>query len=319
MKRLDVFLLSFAATGLLIGHAFAAPPAPQPGETTTALFRYIDKPGKGIYFGKTVPMISMAKLPGGQKVTLVCSDDSKPSEAPSWFSSLIKDCKPGDVFEVKYAEDKKTKQDVMSDMKVYEMKPGEDDPNVFIFDKVIDPPKGDKTGINAIGVTKFRENVNFLIPAVRGTDGKLGPNESMMKTVKAFKSGDSVEIQSVQYQPGKMAIKTIKKYEPPRWARFVKLTKQTVEGQGELTAVEVDAYGNTLTLVIDRKHSALKGKFNSVKKDTPITFKSTTDDKGTIWLNSATIQPKDAAMPPEPTKDDPPEDAKPPDKKTGDK
>ena len=314
MKRLGVFLLLAATMGMSIRGASAAAPTPQLGDSTTALFRYIDKPGKGPYFGKTVPMISMTKLPNGPKVSLVCSDDAKPTDQPSWLAELVKNAKKDDVFEVKFAVEKKTKQAVMSNMTVYEMKPGEDEPNVFVFDKIKDPPKGDKSGMTPIGVTKFRENVEFVIPAVRGSNGKLGPNEDLLKAVKAFKSGDSVEI---QYVTGKMTVKSIKKYAPPRWARFVKLTKETV-GEQELKAVEVDAYGNTLTLVVAPKDSSLLGKFNSLKKDTPITFKSNTDSKGTIWLTGVTIQPKDAVMPPEPPKEDSPEDTKPPDKKPED-
>jgi hypothetical protein len=84
--------------------------------------------------------------------------------------------------------------------------------------------------------------------------------------------------------------------------------------------VEVDAYGNTLTLVIARKDSALVAKIHSpLKEGGLITYKSTTDEKGTIWLNSVTIKPKDATLPPEPSKEDTSDDKKPDDKKTGDK
>ena len=328
MMRLGLFLLSFAATGLLIGSAAnagvvgkAATPAtanpPQLGDPQVAVCRYSSAPYKYGYFGKLVPMITLTVVPAEKPLSFVCSDDDNATNMPSWLSSLLKSSKPGDIFEVNYAVKKKTKQAVMRDMKVYEMKPGENEPNVFLFDGV--KATNAKTGVAAIGVTKFQVKAEFQIPAARGSDGKMGPSEDLMKVAKTFKAGEPVEFQLV---PGKTTIKSMKKYEPPKWAKFVKLTKQTVDDK-PLNAVEVDAYGNSLTLVIARKDSALTGKFGSLKADALIIYKSTTDDKGTIWLNSVTVAPKGATMPPEPkpeTADTKPDDTKKPDdKKAGDK
>lgn len=323
MKRLGLFLLSSAAMCLwidstvqagVVGKASTPAPAavPQLGEPQTAICQYSSPPGKSGYFGKSVPMLALTVLPAGSRLTFVCSDDDNAGQLPSWLSSLLKSSKPGDVFEVTYAIEKKTKQAVMRDMKVYEMKPGENEPNVFLFDAV--NAANPKTGIVTIAVTKFHNKGEFQVPSAKGSDGKMGPSEDILKLAKTFKSGASVEFQLV---PGKMMIKSMKKYEPPKWARFVKLTKQTVDDKS-LNAVEVDAYGNSLTLVIARKDSALTAKFSSLKADSLIIYKSTADDKGTIWLNNVTVAPKGATLPPEPKEETPDDATKPADTKKPD-
>jgi hypothetical protein len=306
MKRFSFFLFPAAVMSLAISSTLQAkaPAASTPDldAPATALCRYESSLARGPFFGKLVPMLTMVDMSNGQKLILVCSDDTKPSDPPAWLTTLLKTSKKGDVFKVHYAAVKNAKKMfVMQNMEAYEAKPGENEPNVFIFGKV---GAGDeKSGNTPLAVTKFGLPFEFLIPGARGSDNKMVPNEEMMSIVSALKADDPVEIlpgRPVKFGKGTVAtVRSIKKFDLPKWAKFVKLTKQTVDGK-ELNAVEVDAYGNSSTLVM--KDSALMGTLRPLKPDALIIYKGTTDEKtGTIWLTNVKAAPKDATMPPEPT------------------
>ena len=306
MKRFCIFLFAVATTGLLTTstlHAKAAAAAnPDLDTPVSALCQYVAPPGRGNFLGKNVPIMTMVNISTGKGLTLVCSDDAKPNEAPAWLTTLLKSSKKGDVFEVHYAPVKNAKgMSMMQNMAAYETKPGETEPNVFIFGKL--GTADEKSGATPIGVTKFGMSFEFLIPGTRGADGKMAPNEEMMSVVSALKPGSPVEIMcgpgraGKPGKPGLMTVRSIKKFDLPKWAKFVKLSKQNVDGK-DLNAVEVDAYGNSSTLVM--KDASLMGTLRPLKPDALIIYKSTTDDKGTTWLNNVKVAPKDATMPPEP-------------------
>jgi hypothetical protein len=310
MKRSGVFFCATMVGMLLAGAAHGKgpnpPPQPHLGDPKTAICRYTQGPAMVTFMGRKVPMLTMQQMPLGKNITLALWTTEEGGKTPMWFEELVKKSKPGDVYEVNYAVATEGKQPVLDRMTEYELKPGEDEPNVFIFEKI----KDEKTG--AFTVSKFRTDAEFMLPQAR-VAGKMAPREDLLKLLQGLKSGRTIEIQFVQNK-----IKSIKKYEAPKWAKFTKLTTQEVDGKN-LKAVEVDAYGNNLTLVIAQKDSALAGKFRSLKEGAPIIYKSTKDDKGTIWLNTVTIPPKGAQIPPESANDDSDDDDKKPDDKKPDK
>jgi hypothetical protein len=194
------------------------------------------------------------------------------------------------------------------------MKPGENEPNVYIFETTTsEKDKATNKDVTVVKATKFHVDYTFQVPNVRGADGKMEPKEEITKVANDLKQGDMVEVQTA----GQHTLKSIKVYEPPKWAEFVKLSKQTVADQ-ELHVLEVKAYGTSTTLTIARKDAALLTKLAPLKEGSLLTYKSNTDDKGGLWLTDVRIPPKGATMPAEPTSKEA-DDSKSSDKKSTDK
>lgn len=285
-------LVAFAQAGV-VGKGGNKNTAVQPklGDPKTAICRYMGPPVLDNYLGKRVPKITMMQLPSGKPLSLVlwATDEGK---TPVWFEELVKNSKKGDVYEVNYAVADQNKQAVLDRMNEYTLKPGEEEENVFIFEDLKDEKDG------TFKVSKFGASGELTLPQTRGSNKKMGPDETMLALLKDLKSGSSVELTMVG---GK--VKTLRKYERPRWGKFVKLSTKTVAGK-ELKAVEVDAYGNTLTLTMAPKDSAgFMGKFRRMKEGDLIIFRTATE-KEVTWLAALTIPPKGSEIPPEPKEED---------------
>jgi hypothetical protein len=320
MTRLGTRLICAAAVALILGGNLwgglvekSGNKGPGPlGDLQTAVCRFhgIDNSS---YAGRPVLVISVSKAANkGDNLKLAVpnqSVDDRKVNPPMEVSELVKKCKQGDFLDVSYRMD--GDRPVLDRLAAYEIKPGEEEPNVFIFGGTKDEKAGTKE-IPCITVTKFRVEGEFQLPQAR-VDGKMAVKPEIAKVVDGLKSGDLVEILATPGKPFPM-VRSIKVFEPPKWGKFVRLDKQTV-GEQELNAVHVDSYGNGVTLVIAKKDAGnLMGKVRPLKEGALVIFKGTTDDKGTVWLNQITIAPKGAKMPPEPSKEDATGDDTKPDK-----
>ena len=212
---------------------------------------------------------------------------TKASPTPNAWSTL-QNARPGDYILLSLTGD--LGKSVVTAASPYDMKPGEDEPNVYFY---VDKGQ-EKVGNDfrkTVTVSRFAENSTFYVPLVDGT-----PNALMMQVIDAATTDTMLEIKAA---PGKIReITSIKVFEPPRPMTFVQMTTQR-----KMQAVQVKDGDKTLTIPIRPKAGdtlSLTKKAQDLKPDQAIMVRTVTDDDGT-WLADIKTQAKDSTTKPGPT------------------
>ena len=196
------------------------------------------------------------------------------------FYDIVKAAKMGDLLEIE--QTKISNKPAIRGLKTYTMKPGEDEPNVFVYGGV--SSKGDQT---VITLTKFLQPATLAIASKKDAAGKMTPDADLMTAVNAFKDGDSVEVQTAGQN-----LKSIKAYVAPRKVEFVKVLRQQKVGDKEYTGIEVK--DNTVLLVNPRTSAPVLDKLGTLKAGESYLVK-TTNEGGTEWLTDIKPAPKEEA------------------------
>ncbi len=207
----------------------------------------------------------------------------------SQVQAIIKASEPGDYFKVSVAT--VNGRQVIKKMDRYTLKPGEDEPNVYVFEGVKEE-KVNNRPTQFVTATKFEQSFKFQVPPGRDpvTSKPAAANPDIMATVGSFKSGDSVEIVSIK--AGQAAtLKSIKAYQPPKEAQFSKVTTTKLADK-EVPALEVQIDGQAQTLpLLPTASQAIRSKVGSMKADTKILIKTETDAKGTTYISDLRLSP----------------------------
>ena len=114
-----------------------------------------------------------------------------------------------------------------------------------------------------------------------------------MKALASLKANDMVEVRAAGNPP---KLQSIRVYELPKVGEFVKVGKEKVEEE-ELTSVEIKGDGDSQTLMIPTKDTALTSRVRSLKAGNMVLYRGSTDDKGTVWLVEIKAAPKEAKAP----------------------
>ena len=216
---------------------------------------------------------------------------------------FLNDLKAGVYVTLTYA---KSGADLMlARIDLYDLKPGEDEPDVFAYSTKTTTTENNKESVQ-VTVKKFGVPIIRTVPRVRNSEGKMAPKEDMMKAINGFSAGDMVELKS----NAKGEIQTIRLYEPPQLGLLEKVDKVKV-GNSDLFAAEVKIDGTVQTLAIAKTDIPLINKARAIKNGELVYCRSTTDDKST-WL----IEIRPAPPGTKPPSDKPKEKKKPTTKPT---
>jgi hypothetical protein len=268
-------------------------PTPAPDQGLSGVFKFAQVKQDSAW-GKTFLVVLGTPAMGGNATDMIVpnKDVSSAKLNPNdQMADLLKNAKQGDYLDV--TADKFQGRWMLRSLKTYDLKPGEDEQNVFIFASKTDQKVGQET-FSAINVTKFGQQYKMLVPNKKNTDGKVGPSEDMVKAIDAFTSGDAVEILGDKVGANLM-IRSIKLYELPKKYIFSKIAKQKVDDK-ELTGVEVKDGETPVVLLVNPKDanaSTLLRKLLDFKADQPVIIRSTKDG----WIVDIKAGPKDAPKP----------------------
>ncbi len=275
------------------GPAKPAPAAPAPSRTM--LIKYVDVK-QGAFMGKPAMILTGKPIDGGAMVHLAIWNGplapapgpgvkptpasnpappprtDKPNPNPA-IMSVLDNAKPGDCLRlVVFGIGARSR---VRQAQPYDLKPGEDEPNVYFFVDKSQEKVGDVFR-KTVTVSRFGENIGMIVPTVDGE-----PSAEIMQVIEGATANETMlEITTVK-SGANLTIKTAKVFEPPRELVFVKVTTQK-----DLTAVEVKDGEKSQTIAINPKaanSAALLKKIKDFKAGQAVLVRSTKDDDGT-WL-----------------------------------
>jgi hypothetical protein len=160
----------------------------------------------------------------------------------------------------------------------YTLVPPEDEADCYIYQSTGKQRVGPKDAkeVPVVKATKFRKEFVFLVPQAKDANGALAPDGNLWNAAAAFKSGDGVEIAATKGgSPDTLKDGT-----------FGKLDKQNV-GQVAYSALFIkDANGAAQTLLVPmgQPGAPFLAKVAGMKEGDSIQYKSSTDDKGNVWV-----------------------------------
>ncbi len=162
-------------------------------------------------------------------------------------------------------------------IETYNFRPGEDTPGVFLF-KGFTTETVKKKDVTTVRISRFGAETALTVPMAKNAQGKMAPKEELMKVITSLKQEDMVTVVT-----SSGTLNSIRLYETPQLAEFIKLGKETVHDV-EVTSVQVAIDGNTQTLLVDKKNNLVLSKLHSFKANNLVYVRTTTDDDGTKLL-----------------------------------
>lgn len=243
--------------------------------------------------GHPCKVIAGSIMGGGGNVDLaVPNKDANAAKADpdGTIDSAVSGAKAGDLLECAVTVTGAAR--ALKSVSSYTAKPGEDELNVYVFDQAAQQKVGEKD-TPAVSVTKYKKPFAFLVPMVKGEDGNMAADEKVNKIITGLTSGDSVVIKAGAGTPP--TIVSIAKYEAPKRGTFSKISKTTVDGT-DVTAVEFSELGSTSTVAVSPTDGAtVLAAARNIKPGSEVTYRTTTDDKGNIWLADLKAVPQTVA------------------------
>lgn len=258
------------------------PPAPP------RLFRYVDSQeratlleaasGGGMMVKERNFLIRAVPVAGGaiQSFVLIAAGSGE-----QMYDSAVKDLKKGDY--VTIDTEKKFNNTYVLAIGKYDLKPGEDQPNIFIVSGI---DLGDKD-TRIIHLLKFEQQGIATVPASR---------KDLIAIADRLKQGDSVEISGHPAGKG-LELSQLSVYCPPAVVTVAEITDQDVDG-GQSTALKATMDDSTeQVLLVPGKLNgkgvfvpdpSLLAKIKHLKTGTTLRVKFYSDgDK--FWLKSAEV------------------------------
>lgn len=262
---------------------------------------------KGTAWGGPVMKLLLAERYGRGVATVVVP--GKDSRARKYdplpvMVKVVKDLKRGDLVEIKTLKFRGVT--MLTAIRRYHPKPGEDDPDAFTFVKYLTQKVSGRNYL-AVALKKGNRAQTILVPNRKNDEGKWVPDEKIAAQVKKLEADQIVEI-TIEKTAGKVFLKSIRPYEPPVQGSFVKLIAKKKVGEQEYAAivVKVDASEREI-LIPNRKAGAdkmlpdrkLLVAVKKLKAGQPVEYKTLAED-GQTWLARIEAVKKPPAPKPKP-------------------
>jgi len=280
------YLLTFAVATCLAVGALCATPAQKEKAPTR------EEPVKTEFVKFVKAELAKDKKSGMMRVGMV--GNNREATLPFAFenendASALVELKGGEYLNIDVT--KRDNKPVVTAFTLYELKPGEDEENVYIFKGTTE----DKTHI-VVKATKLGKDYTFIVPSIKEKD-RVVPKPDF-QAVTDLTDGDSVEIQASGTGPSAVA-KVIRKYEEPKIGTFVKQSEETVEKVRTTKVVLKDDNDAEQTLPLQARNPGLLAKLKKFKfADGDKVQYRTADEKGTLTLIDIKPVPKDATSKP---------------------
>ena len=270
-------LILVVVLSLQAGFHADAQTVPPKQQTQTEIVRFVGLQGAS---SKT-PKLKITKLDSDKGIDL-------PLEVSPRTIEDLTDLKNGDYLTIDLTLRAGNKY-IVTAAEPYDLKPGEDEKDVYVFDYTDKRTVGRGTMVT-LKVSKFGKDYEFAVPPTS--------REKFQSIIDELATGDSVFILALPGKPPQ-SIKELRPYEPPDVGQFVKMTEIT-EGKSKHSAmILADVNGVERTFLFPpAKKAPFLAKAKPFKEGDTVQFRSKTDDKDkdVFWMDDFKAAPKDANL-----------------------
>lgn len=289
------FIRLFAALTIL-GLAVSAFGQAQ-DETTVAKFR---SASRSMLNGRTYLVVSV-EGPGGQvaRVAIPNKGGNRVQYDPdNHLADAVQDLKPGDLVEISVEMPRLGRPAMLRSIKPYELKPGEDQPNGYVFAGTDEQQSGSSTQ-TIVELTKLGQKIKVSVARTKSAAGAYEADPKIVSDLSQFKEGDSV---FAEISGGTLI--TIEPYTDPQFGKLIKIDETEVDGHKVKTA-HIDQDGKTIDAMVPGKANGrawspdtmITRQLSRLKPGEQVQFR-TKDDSGKSWIRSIEPAPKNAAETP---------------------
>jgi len=245
-------------------------------------------------------MIMAAEIPGGRAVQVAVpnQDENRPVLNPrKELADTLSSLKPGDL--VKVTLEPGRVMPLLQSVEAYDLKPGEDTPNGYVFKSSYDQGTG-RNKFPVVELTKFGRSIILAIATRKNDKGETEPDPEIVAQVNLMKEGDPVWAQ----MNGKY-LTAIDLYKDPTQGKLLKLGETEVDGH-KIKSADVDQDGKTVTLLVPGKaagknwvpDSNVLRELQRLRPNTMVEYRAK-EDGDKLWLREITAAPKPPAAPAE--------------------
>jgi hypothetical protein len=301
MPSQAIWLLALIGAFLLGG--VVQPASAQEKKKTSMVVRYVAHldDGKHRYQGKPVMLLQLEPLTGGRPVELVVPNRDMGARSDKFdpvpqVADVVRGLKKGDTIKIELDDSKP--RPFVTYAKPYKLKPGEAEPNTYVFENTFRKEEGRST-YTAVVLSRFDEQTTFAVQQRRDKDGDMASDVTILNLLQKLKTGELVEAEIKE--GGRTPVLTsLERYAPPQQAKFVKMAEQEVEGQ-KAPAVELQRDGKPVTALVEGKMQGKRWVADAkvlsaakrLKPDAEVVFRAR-DDDGKLWLKEIEPAPKPA-------------------------
>ena len=263
----------------------------QEKQTDEGVLRFLSM-NSGVTNGRR-HMIVRAEIPGGGAVQVAVpnQDENRPALDPrKELMDTLKSLKAGDLIKVKLEPAGQMR--FIQTVEPYEMKPGEDTPNGYVFESSYDQTNG-RNKFPVVELSKFGRRIVLTIATKKNEKGETEPDPDIVAAVNLLQPGDSVWAQS----NGK-ALTAIDHYKDPTQGKLLKLGETEVDGH-KIKSADVDQDGKTVTLLVPGKttgknwvpDATVLRELQRIRPNTVVAYR-VREDGDHLWLREIMPAPK---------------------------
>lgn len=218
----------------------------QPKNTTEQVMRF-EGEMNGAAGGHRHVILALVPVMGGAPVRVIVPNKENSDEPKMEFMEKIKSLQPHQSI-VRVELEQMYGGAQLKTLYPIEVKPGESNPNAFVFAERFDDPA---TRAPMVALTKYGERAEIGIVQAKDEKGKMGPDPKVTGELEKVKEGELVY---AMVAPGRVPLLTaIYPYKDPQTGKLTKVTDQEVAGQKE-PAVEIETSdGKAVTALIPGK------------------------------------------------------------------
>jgi hypothetical protein len=269
----------------------------QKKEDASTVVKYVAHKEKVPYQGKLVMVLGVEPLEGGRTMELVVKnqDMNKKEYNPVLNTDNVNALQKGDPIKIRL-DDSRPKP-MVTYLKKYDLKPGEENPKTFVFENFFQQGEG-RQAYTAVVLSKFDEFKTVAVPQKKTKEGQAEPDAEIGALLPELKTGDVVEAEIRNGQPVPVLV-SLERYSPPQTGKFLKLVEEDVAEGQKGSAVEIDQGGKTVKALVQGKLQGKKwvtdGKVlaaaRKLKPEAEVVYRTRTEGEK-LWLKEIEPAPK---------------------------
>jgi hypothetical protein len=266
-------------------------------EPNRIVVRYVAHKEKVPYQGKLVMVLGVESLEGGRTMELVVKnhDMNKKEYNPVVNTDNVNALQKGDAIKIELDESRP--KPMVTYLKKYDLKPGEESPKVYRFQSSYKKGEGPQA-YTAVVLSRFDEPVTLAVPKSKGREGQGDAGANIEDLASKLQFDEVVEAEVKDARPVPVLV-SLDRYTPPQTGKFLKLSDEDMAEGQKGSAVEIEQGGKTVKALVPGKlqnkrwipDGKVLGAVKRLKPEAEVVYR-TREDGGKVWLKEIEPAPK---------------------------